>query len=118
MIADNPMGILYVATATKLSFANFESIIFTTAEKLRGKLHIQTFVTNLSRNLSYFLLNPYLNSAILNFYIKKFYRHAKKHENYKTFLPRNFHGIRYSISCPLNFHRLCECYPSCMVVCT
>ena len=49
----------------------------------------------LSWNPTYFLLNPYLNGAILNFHIKKFHGHAKNHENHKTFLPRNFHRIRY-----------------------
>ena len=47
------------------------------AEKFRGKLYTQTFVKKISRNRSYFLLNPYMNSTILNFHIKKFHRHVK-----------------------------------------
>ena len=46
------------------------------AEKFCDKLYMQTFTIKLSWNPSYFLLNPYMNSAILNFCIK-FCRHAK-----------------------------------------
>ena len=68
------------------------------AEKFCSKLYMQTFTKKLSRNLSSFLLNPYLDSAILNFHIKKFFGHAKKHKNCDTFLPQSFHGIQYCFS--------------------
>ena len=57
------------------------------AEKFRGKLYMQSFARKLSRNPRHFLLNPYLNSSILNFHIKKFHENSKNHENRKTFLP-------------------------------
>ena len=47
------------------------------AEKFHGKLYAQTFVKKLSGNPTYFLLNPYLNSTILNFLITKLHGHAK-----------------------------------------
>ena len=40
------------------------------AEKFRGKLYMQTFAKKCLWNPSYLLLNPYMNSAILNFHIK------------------------------------------------
>ena len=63
-------------------------------EKFHGKLYTQTFTKKLPWNPTYFLLNPYLNGAILNFHMKKFRGHVKKCKNRKTFLPRNSHGIR------------------------
>ena len=47
------------------------------AEKFHSKLYMQIFAKKLSRNLTYFLLNLYLNSAMLKFHIKKFCRHTK-----------------------------------------
>ena len=39
---------------------------------------MQTLAKKLLQNPTYFLLNPYLNNAILNVHIKKFCGHAKK----------------------------------------
>ena len=60
------------------------------AEKFCGKLYTQTFVKNISRNLS---LKSIFEQRHLKFWYKKFCGHAKSHENCATFLPRNFHGI-------------------------
>ena len=58
------------------------------AEKFCGKLYMLTFAKKLSRNSSYFLLNPYMNSAILNFQVSPT---CKKAQN-----PRNFSSLKLS----------------------
>ena len=62
------MGLKYYVTLYIVYHESFES------EKFRGKLQLlmQIFAKTLSHNPTYFLLNPYLNSAILNFLIKSF----------------------------------------------
>ena len=60
------------------------------AEKFHSKLYMQTFAKKLSQNPSYFLLNPYLNSAILTFHIKKFHGHAKSTKTMKLFCLKTF----------------------------
>ena len=42
------------------------------AKKFHSQLYTKTFAKKLLQNPSYFLLNPYTNSAILNFHIKSF----------------------------------------------
>ena len=42
------------------------------ARKFHAKLHTQTFMNKVPLNPTYFLLNPYLNSTVLNFHIKSF----------------------------------------------
>ena len=59
------------------------------AETFCSKLYMQTFTKKPSQNPSYFLLNPYLNSAILNFHIKVS-RTCKKPKNRKLFCFETF----------------------------
>ena len=59
---------------------------------------MQTFVKKLSQNPSYLLLNPYLNSAILNFHIK-FFADMQKSVKTTKLLPQNFivYGISWTV---------------------
>ena len=60
-------------------------------EKFRGKLYTKTFAKRLSWTpCSYFLLIPYMNSAILNFHIKKFHGHTKSAKTVKLFCLKTF----------------------------
>ena len=72
------------------------------AEKFHGKLYMQTFAKKLSRNPTYFPLNPYLNSAILNFHIKSFMDMQKTTKTVKLFCLETFmvYGSMHALTVP------------------
>ena len=75
---------MYIGRRTTAYHESFE------AEKFRNKLYMQTFAKKLLRNPTYFVLKPYLNSAILKFHIKKFRGHANTVKTVKLFCLKTF----------------------------
>ena len=74
-----------------INISNFiQFLVYRIPWKFCGKLYTQTFAKKHSQNPSYFLLNPYLNSAILKPHIKKFRGHAKGMKTAKHFCLKTF----------------------------
>ena len=78
------------------------------AKKFRGKLYTWIFAKKLSRNPSYFLLNPYLKAPSWNFHIKKVQELAKSTKTTKLFCLETF--IIYGMLCNIIFMSRC-CWP-------
>ena len=68
------------------------------AKNLRGQCITQIFTKKLSRIPIVIAISARFSIATEIFHGKKFRGATKNHENRETFLPRNFHGIRYVLS--------------------
>ena len=92
-------------TALKLKYVHTVYHESFGAKNLRGQCITQIFTKKLSRIPIVIAISAHFSIATEIFHGKKFRGATKNCENRETFLPRNFHGIRYILQhahCVLN----------------